>query len=169
MSETSRPRVSGGLLAVPVVLGVVLIWWLFSGNGPQGPEGNDPRLLIPEGSATGAPLDPAVSGPLPVAVSNGLRIDGFTEESGGGALALNYTVPVDGCTGTLRAPRVVESEAAVTVTLTHEGDGGTCQEPGPHTARVQLTGPVGDRSVVDGALTRRVVVERMGAAYEPAR
>lgn len=139
------------------VIAFVLMWWLFSGNGPQGPEGNDPVLLAPDVDASGDP--DAASSPVPVALENGLRLRAYAEQPGD-RIELGLMIPAGTCPDLL-TPRVVESEVAVTVTLTHSTDPDCTPLAAPEqeTVSVLLEGPLGDRSVLDGALAQQVRVE----------
>lgn len=157
MTDPPRPRRSSGVLAMLAVIGVVLIWWLFSGNGPQGPSGNDPGLLAPDVDASGDTSPSAV----PLAGANALRLTSYVEQAEG--LQLRLTVPAGECPELL-TPRVIESDVAVTVTVLHaENDG--CQVAGrdlPATLTVALDSPLADRAVLDGALVQRTRVEPAG-------
>ena len=48
MDGSGRRSVTSGAGAFALVLLAVLGWWLFSGNGPQGPSGNDARYAVPD-------------------------------------------------------------------------------------------------------------------------
>ena len=153
--EPGRKGSSSGLLAMVAVIAFVLMWWLFSGNGPQGPDGNDPVLAVPDVDASGE----ASSGPVPVALSDGLRLLSFTEDADD-RLTLEVEVPAGTCSE-VSTPRLVESEVAVTVTATHSTEPG-CQ-PAPRTVAetvsVRLDSPLGERAVLDGARAQQVRVE----------
>ncbi len=154
------PRRAGrptGLLAMAAVIGFVLVWWLFSGNGPQGPDGNDPVLAVPDVDASG---DAGSSdGPVPVALSNGLRLTSYVV-SEGDRLTLEVAVPRGTCPDLL-SPRLVESEVSVTVTATHatEPDCSPAARDLSGTVSVRLDSPLDGRAVLDGALTQQVRVE----------
>ena len=62
--------------AMALVIFAVGVWWLLSGNGPQGPGGNDPRYAVPDVDVS-APSEPveADSDPEPT-VPGAVRIDG---------------------------------------------------------------------------------------------
>jgi hypothetical protein len=161
-----RGRTPAGLAAIGVVLVFVLVWWLLSGNGPQGPAGNDSRYAVPDVDVTG---DPTGGEPAP-SREDGVRIDGFVREDGSG-IALNYTTGVPECYGTLDTPQVLETSAAVTVTLTLRPPEQPAQEPCPdlamlRTVRVQLGAPLGDRSVLDGYYAQPVRVGEVRRANE---
>jgi hypothetical protein len=153
-----------------VVLVAVVVWWLFSGNGPNAPQGNGVRLAVPTASATpvasGVPVEPT-----PVN-ERAVRIDSFVLEPGadGDRLALNYMIGVPECYGTLERPVVIESDVSVVVTLTRElpaSPAEACIEVAlQQTVRVALAGPLGDRSVLDGSVTRRVRVPAAERPYE---
>jgi hypothetical protein len=153
----SAPRRSTGLLAIVAVIGFVLVWWLLSGNGPRGPEGNDPVLLAPdvdaEGDGTAAPSA------VPIALANGLRLSGYTEQAGD-RLEVAVTVPEGTCPD-LEPPRVSESDVAVTITVTHSMERGCPLLTGARaeTVSVQLGSPLDGRSVLDGAPVQRVRIE----------
>jgi hypothetical protein len=144
-----------GLGAVAVVLVTVLAWWLFSGNGPQGPAGNDARLAVPDVDATASAGAPT-TGPQQPAPGT-VRIDGFELETPS-RLRLTYTTGSPECVGTLHTPSVVETEASVSVILRLDaGDrpAGPCREIAlERTVRVALGVPLGDRSGLDASLPR---------------
>ena len=143
------------------VVVVVLVWWLLSGNGPRNPQGNGGRLAVPDSDVTGeVPSDPPE-----LSNENGVRIDGFVRE-GGTRVALNYTTGVPECYGTLTTPEVLETSAAVTVTLTLRPPEQPPDEPCPElamlgTVRVELGSPLGDRSVLDGSFAQPVRVSEV--------
>ena len=76
------------------VIAFVLVWWLLSGNGPQGPDGNDPVLAVPDVDASGEPG--ATDSPVPVALANGLRLTSYAV-SDGDRLTLEVEVPRGTC------------------------------------------------------------------------
>ncbi len=154
---TARPRRSSGLLSIAAVIAFVLVWWLLSGNGPQGPEGNDPELLVPDVDASGQAG--ASDTPVPVTLSDGLRLTSYVVRDGD-LLTLAVEVPRGTCPEVL-APRLVESEVSVTVTATHSTEPG-CRPTAralSDTVTVRLDSPLGERAVLDGALAQRVRVE----------
>ncbi len=152
--RTRRPT---GLLAMVAVIGFVLMWWLFSGNGPQGPDGNDPVLAVPDVDASGDA--DSSDGPVPVALSNGLRLTSYAVVDGD-RLELEVDVPRGTCPD-LRSPRLVESEVSVTVTVTHATEPGCAPTARDltDTVSVRLDSPLDGRAVLDGALTQQVRVE----------
>ncbi|QIK66041.1 hypothetical protein G7072_06540 [Nocardioides sp. HDW12B] len=146
-----------GLLAMAAVIAFVLLWWLFSGNGPQGPDGNDPVLAVPDVDAS---ADAGSSeGPVPVALSNGLRLTSYVVTDGD-RLDLDVAVPRGTCADLL-SPRLVESEVSVTVTVTHstEPDCSPTARDLTDTVSVRLDSPLDGRAVLDGALAQQVRVE----------
>ena len=158
---TRRSTAPTGIAAISAVVMVVLIWWLLSGNGPQGPAGNDSRLAVPDTEVTGD----VSSDPPALSNENGVRIDGFVRE-GGSRIALNYTTGVPECYGTLDTPEVLETSAAVTVTLTLRPPEEPSDDPCPDlamlgTVRVDLGSPLGDRSVLDGSFAQPVRVREV--------
>lgn len=156
-AEGARPRRSSGLLAIVAVIAFVLMWWLLSGNGPQGPDGNDPVLAVPDVDASGEPG--AGTTPVPVALSAGLRVTSYDVRDGD-ELTVEVEVPRGTCPEVL-APRLVESEVSVTVTVTHSTEPG-CRPTAralTDTVMVRLDSPLGERAVLDGALAQRVRVE----------
>jgi hypothetical protein len=87
-----------------------------------------------------------------------VRIDAY-ELLAPALLELTYTTGTPACVGTLQTPEVVENEAAVTVRLRLDGVPSPAGEPCREIAvveqvRVALGGPLGDRSVLDGAFPR---------------
>lgn len=161
MSSTPPPASPGsasrrptGLLSIAAVIGFVLVWWLFSGNGPQGPGGNDPVLLAPDVDAEGD--GSAAPSAVPIALANGLRLEGYAAQPGD-LLEVVLTVPAGTCPE-LERPRVSESDVAVTVTVTHSTDL-ECEpltRARAATVPVRLDTPLGERSVLDGAPVRQV-------------
>jgi hypothetical protein len=150
----SAPRRSTGLLSIAAVIGFVLLWWLFSGNGPRGPEGNDPVLLAPDVAAEGD--GSTAPSAVPIALANGLRLEGYAAQAED-RLELVLTVPAGTCPD-LEPPRVSESDVAVTVTVTHSTEP-TCEpltRARAATVPVRLDSPLGDRSVLDGAPVQQV-------------
>jgi hypothetical protein len=148
------------------VVVVVLVWWLLSGNGPRNPQGNGGRLAVPDSEVTGD----ASADPPALSNENGVRIDGFVRE-GGSRIALNYTTGAPECSGTLDTPEVLETSAAVTVTLTlrppEEPSDDPCPDPAVlDTVRVDLGSPLGDRSVLDGSFAQPVRVREAQRPHE---
>lgn len=168
-----RPRVGTDALALVAVLVTVLGWWLFSGNGPQGPPGNDPRLLIPEDDVS-APADADAVGTQAELVSTtAVPVDSVVVEEPT-RLALNYRTAPARCVGALDTPRVLETDAAVTVTLSTvppqrvpEACVDADQPEVRHTLRIRLDTSVAGRAVLDGAWTQQRQVERVSRPYEP--
>jgi hypothetical protein len=156
--ERRRSAAPTGLAAMAAVIVVVLVWWLLSGNGPRNPQGNGGRLAVPDSEVTGA----VPSEPPALSNENGVRIDGFVREAGS-RIALNYTTGAPECSGTLTTPEVLETSAAVTVTLTLRPPEQPPEDPCPDlarlsTVRVELGSPLGDRSVLDGSFAQPVRV-----------
>ena len=146
-------RRGSGLTAIVVVIGAVLVWWLFSGNGPQGPPGNDPRLLIPEGEASARPGAAAPADPT--AAPDTVRIVGYVLETPDKVL-VRWTSGPERC-GEVGTPRVLESDVSVIVTLPLTP--GACPAtPETHTVRVGLESDLGDRALLDGSVTPPVRV-----------
>jgi hypothetical protein len=164
--------VSSGVVAILVATGAVLVWWVVSGNSFSGPDGNDARYAVPDVDATppaGEPTGPATQVEPEMSNRDGVRIDGFVEEEGT-RLALNYVTGVPECSGTLDTPEVLETDAAVTVTLTlvpPRTPGEPCPDIARNgTVRVDLDTALGGRSVLDGSFTQRLKVEEADRAYE---
>lgn len=154
-----EPRRKGrptGLLAMVAVIGFVLVWWLFSGNGPQGPDGNDPILAVPDVDASGDA--DSSDGPVPVALSNGLRLTSYVVVDGD-RLEVDVAVPRGTCPDL--SPRLVESEVSVIVTVTHATEPGCTPTARDltDTVSVRLDSPLDGRAVLDGALAQQVRVE----------
>ena len=148
-----RNGVGSGVIAILVVIAIVFGWWIGSGNGFSGPAGNDTRYAVPDVDATG----PAgTTEPVP-ASENGVRIDSFVKESAT-LLALEYTTGVPECYGTLDTPQVLETDGAVTVTLTlvpPESPAERCPDLAQvSTVRIDLDSALGDRSLLDGSLAQ---------------
>lgn len=153
------PRRSTGLLAIAAVVGFVLVWWLLSGNGPRGPEGNDPVLLAPDIDAEGE----AVVSPVPIALTNGLRLEGYAVQAAD-RIEVLLTVPAGTCP-VLEQPRVSESDVTVTVTVTHSTER-ACEplsRARAESVSIGLSSPLGERSVLDGAPVQQVRLERVPA------
>lgn len=148
-----RGGVGSGVAAIVVVLVMVVGWWIGSGNGFSGPDGNDARYAVPDADATGRAT---TTSPSP-ATENGVRIDGFVKESDT-LLALTYTSGLPECYGALDTPQVLETDGAVTVTLTlvpPDEPPAACPDIARiSTVRVDLDSPLGDRSLLDGSLAQ---------------
>jgi hypothetical protein len=170
MRMSERPRkgaVSSGVASFAVVLVTVLVWWLLSGNGPEGPPGNADRLGGSD-DATGA-VPPEQPQDTQGADDRTVRIDSYVLEAPD-RLALNYTTGVPACAGRLGTPSVVEDAGGVTITLS------TVPPPRPDkvcidlavrkTVRVSLGSPLDGRGVLDGSSNPRVRVERVAEPYE---
>jgi len=146
--------VGSGAAGFAVLVAMLLGWWLFSGNGPGGPPGSASRMTEP-GSATASPT--VSSAPLQT-VPLGLTLVSWSQD--GTTLRLTYRRGDDTCFGSLATPRVDESDVAVTITLSHEpppGAGTDCPFTTTGEVDVDLDGPVGDRSVLDGSYVERRV------------
>ena len=155
-SEPRSRRVTSGAMSMVLVLVAVGIWWLLSGNGPQGPGGNDPRYAVPDVDVS-APADPVVpSGSPEPAVPGGLRIEGYDAVD---PLRLSLTYRVERCAPELRSPRVLETDASVTITLVADVDS-SCDEPlESRTVQVLIDSPLDGRAVLDGSTSPLVRVE----------
>ena len=146
-----------------IVLAAVFVWWLFSGNGPQGPPGNDSRFSVPDVdvSASGAPSatpDPPAPGAL--------RIDSYVVRDEL-RLAVNYRAD-PACADALETPRVIESDVTVTITLSADvPDSSPCGDPlERHTLVVLLDSPLDGRAVLDGSTSPQVRVEPTTTTYD---
>lgn len=166
MSESSRSRRGSGLAAVAVVFVAVLMWWLFSGNGPQGPRGNDERYAVPDvdvsppvatDGSTPGPTEPTLTDP------NGVRVESYVLE-GDTRLVLNYATGPAACSGALSTPRVLESDASVIVTLSldpPDSPADVCAAVMvPRSVAVTIGSPLAGRAVLDGGFNPPVRVER---------
>ena len=144
-------------------------WWLFSGNGPGGPPGNAQRYAVPDAEATGPAGTAAAPTTPPARVPGTVPIDAY-------ALVERDLVEIDyrsrpvRCVGRLDTPAVVETDAAVTVTLTHVRPSTPAPRrcrglvPQEHYVRVDLDAPLEGRSLLDGSGTQPVRVEESPAA-----
>jgi hypothetical protein len=178
VTSSSRSGTTSGVAAILVVLTFVVVWWLLSGNGPQGPDGNADRYAVPEEDATAPAGDGeagrdsgADDGTGAPARSGRVGVESFVALDGR-RIALNYSTGLAACVGELDTPRVVESDVSVTVTLTlvppADPPEVCAQVAEPHTVVVGLDVPLGDRSVLDGSSGRLVRVEPAARAYDPA-
>ena len=149
-----------------IVLSAVFVWWLFSGNGPQGPPGNDSRYSVPDADASGSgAVDPTPPPPAPGAI----LIDSYVVRDDL-RLAVNYRTTA-GCAAALDTPRVIENDVTVTITLSadvpDESPCGASVVVGErHTLSVLLDSPLDGRAVLDGSTSPQVRVEPTTAAYE---
>ncbi len=159
-----RRGVTSGALAMALVLAAVAAWWLFSGNGPQGPPGNDSRYAVPDDEVI--PSAVASSRPTP-AVPGAVGIDSYVVRDAL-RVALNYRIGAD-CDEDLDATRVLETEAAVSITLT-VSPGTKPARCGPpverHTTLVRLDSPLEGRAILDGSTAPQVRVEPSATTYE---
>lgn len=154
-----------GALAIVVVIVAVLGWWVFSGNGPQGPSGNDVRYAVPDVDAT--PSGTATPASAPEALPGTVRIDSYVVRD---ELRLTLNLRVDPeCADALETPQVIESDAAVTITLSTD-TGGSAAPCGNPTARrtlgVLLDSPLAGRAVLDGSRSPQVRVAPTTSASE---
>lgn len=171
-TQRRRPGVGSGAAALVAVLATVIGLWLFSGNGPQGPPGNDPQLLIPEDEVA-APADGAASGAEPQLVSTtSVPLDSVVVEEPT-RLALNFRTGPTRCVGPVDTAQVVETDAAVTISLRtvppQRARAGCAKEDQPEvrrTLRIGLDTSVTGRAVLDGAWTQQRRVERVSQPYE---
>jgi hypothetical protein len=156
---TRRRGPTGGVVAIVVLVVMCLGWWLFSGNGPAGPDGNAQRLASPQVTVSG---DPSATPALPD-VPGTVRIDGYVPEAGN-RVALNYTSGPARCVGRLDTPTVLENDAAVTVTLTlvpPTSPPRRCRDATElHTVRIDLDAPLEGRSLLDGSRAQPTRVEQ---------
>src|SRR5687767_2144972 len=92
MDDHTPPRgrgpVTSGAFAMVLVLVAVVGWWLFSGNGPQGPRGNDSRYAVPDVDVTAGRSGAASPAPEPTR-PGAIRIDSYVVEDEL-RLAVNY-------------------------------------------------------------------------------
>ena len=125
---------------------------------------------MPQTEATAAATGTdTVVPPSPTPQRGSVAIDGFVPEEGN-HVALNFTSAPERCVGTLDTPQVLETDAAVTVTLTlipPESPPRRCPEPTEqHTVRVDLDAPLEGRSLLDGSRVQPVRVEQAPTTYE---
>lgn len=150
-------------MALALVLGAVVVWWLFSGNGPQGPPGSASRYAAPEHLVTPATPTGDLS-PTPT-TPNGVRIDSYVVRDPV-HVVLNYR-STGGCR--LGTPRVLETDAAVTITLVgspHDGRGACPQGFERHSVPLRLDSPLDGRAILDGSTAPQVQVQQTSDAYE---
>ena len=164
----SRARVTSGAFAMALVILAVGVWWLLSGNGPQGPAGNDPRYAVPDVDVSApsepGPTDAEPAGDATPAVPGAVRIDSYVvlDEL---RLSLNYQV--EGCAPEIRSPRVLETDASVTITLVADTSctrGNLGSER--HSVPVLIDSPLDGRAVLDGSTSPLVRVEATETVYE---
>lgn len=149
------------------MLVAVAVWWLSSGNGPQGPAGSASRYTTPDdlvtpSAATGGPSPSPTPGP---SARDRVRIESYVVRDPL-HVALNYRSAA-GCV--LDTPRVLETDAAVTVTLvaSPEGRQRACRRGVTgHTLLLRLDSPLDGRAILDGATAPQVRVEQTTDAYE---
>ncbi len=148
-----------GLAGFGVLVAMMLVWWLFSGNGPSGPPGSASQMTQP----STAPVSPGATPTALQTVPLGLPLVRWSQQ--GTTLRLTYRRGADDCFGALDTPRVTESDVAVTITLLRDPAEGAARCPftTTDTVSVDLDGPVGDRSVLDGSYTDRRVRVRPAA------
>ena len=168
MDEIESPRgrgpVTSGAAAMVLVLVAVFGWWLFSGNGPQGPSGNDSRYAVPDvdvtaGQAGAASASPEPARPGAITIDSYVVIDDLR-------LAVNYRAGA-ACADSLQTPRVIESDVTVTITLTADVHRAPCGAPTERrTVAVLLDSPLDGRAVLDGSRSPQVRVEPTSTAYE---
>lgn len=161
MDGNGRRTVTSGAGAFALVLLAVLGWWLFSGNGPQGPSGNDARYAVPdvEANAANGGASPSPRPPVPGAI----EIDSYVVRDQL-RLGLNYR-STPSCADALDTPRVIETGTTVTITLSTDASG--CQDPVERrTVVVLLDSPLDGRAVLDGSRSPQVRVEPTSASYE---
>lgn len=161
-APVGRRKGPSGAAAIAVVVAAVLGWWVFSGNGPQGPSGNDARYAVPDVDATPTGGDARFT--APEASPGTVPIDSYVVRDEL-RLTLNFRIAAD-CATALETPRVIEGDAAVTITLPLDA-GPECSEAVERrTLGVLLDSPLSGRAVLDGARSPQVRVAPTDAAYE---
>jgi hypothetical protein len=161
MDGNTRRSVTSGAGAFALVLLAVLGWWLFSGNGPQGPSGNDARYAVPDVDATAT--TGGTSAPPRSPAPGAIELDSYVVRDEL-RLALNYR-SASSCADALDTPRVIETGTTVTITLSADATG--CQDQvGRHTVVVLLDSPLDGRAVLDGSRSPQVRVEPTSTGYE---
>ena len=194
--ETSRDRtwVLSVVAALVVALVVLAGWWLTqprsgadlsgdvaAGGSASGEPGGEPDGE-PGGGVTGSPGDPGTVDPgaadddppavgaAPVVVENGVRIDGYAGR--GTRLVLRYVTGVPECYGEVEVAEVAERAASVTVRLVAippvRKDIACIDLAVLGSVTVELTSPLGDRQVLDGAFEPPVPVERGSGFHDPS-
>lgn len=154
MAPSTKRPVGSGVIGFGVILLVVLVWYVGSGNAGDGPSGNDVRLAVPDSEATPGPGD---STGLPeVTDERNVPLEGY-ELLDGTRVQLTYFAGPADCFGELATPRVLESDGSVIVSLRREPPAtptaadGDCTADLPRTLTVALGAPLGGRGVLDGA------------------
>ena len=186
MDESNGRRWALSVLAALVVAAVLVGGWWLSRPGSAveggssasagtsgapgtggGGSGSNPGTGDPGAGKRGAGASddrPAV-GRDPVLVEHGVRVDGYAAR--GTRLVLRYTTGVPACYGEVGAPRVAEDADSVTVTLLREPPetpAEVCIDLAVvGTVAVELSAPVGRRSVLDGAFEPAVRVQRLSS------
>jgi hypothetical protein len=163
--QTRRP-VTSGALAMGLVVAAVFVWWLLSGQGPQGPAGSESRYAAADDTL--ATTTPAGETSFEPTSPDGVRIDSYVAQDAL-RIGLNYRFEPD-CV--LQRPRIFETSAAVSITLTASpGEPSVrCGERSPgeeqHTVVVLLSSPLDGRSILDASVAPHVRVEPVAATYE---
>jgi len=161
--------VGSGIAAIGIVVVMTFVWWLVSGNGPQGPRGSDATYAVPDGPTSTGQRDGdsrrvSASGPE-LTNPNGVRIDEFSLQTPT-RLVLSYTTADPDCAGRIDTPEVLETDGSVTVTLTLVPPASPldrCPDLAmQETVPVDLDTALGDRSVLDGSFAQRVRVAPAG-------
>lgn len=152
MAPSTKRPVGSGVTGFGVILLVVLVWYVGSGNAGDGPSGNDVRLAVPDSEATPGPGDS--TGPPQVTDERNVPLEGY-KLLDGTRLELTYLAGPADCFGELATPRVLESDGSVIVSLRREPPtttaDGDCTVDLSRTLTVTLGAPLGGRGVLDGA------------------
>ena len=133
------------------------------GGGEPGFPGTGDPLTDP---LTDPPTDPPTDDPATAPVDPmAVVIDSYYLHDDGRRMSVSYTIGVPECYGTITEPKVEETDASVTITLTrippkNLGDVACIEIALLKTVDIRLGAPLGDRVVLDGSFADAVVERR---------
>lgn len=181
-------RILVPLFAAAAVLALIGGYWWLSGSGssevsegvpasgggtsgstgsvePGSPGTGSPDMGASEPAQPDPDKQPSTSGPTAVVIDSFYRY-------GARRLAINYTIGVPECYGTIDEPVVEETGTAVTVTLTrippkHDEDIACIEIALLKSVDIRLASPLAGREVLDGSFTPPQPVRRTPAAPGP--